>query len=413
MPIYAPSVNAIAIAVAIPVFFAMIGAERWASRRMGRRVYRFQDSITSLDCGVVQQALAVFLRGAIVGAYVWIHERWALWSIDAGSVLAWGVLFLAVDHQYYWFHRASHRVNAIWATHVVHHQSEEYNLTTALRQSALQGVASAAFYWPLALVGFPPAMFVATSTANTLYQFWIHTRLVGKLPRPIELVLNTPSHHRVHHGIDPAYIDKNYAGILIVWDRLYGTFEEERAEPSYGTVKPLASWSPLWANVEVWARLWDVARRTKRWRDKLWIWLAPPEWMPDDLGGPVTIPEVDREARVLYATESPRALATYVSAHFALLGVATAALLLMAESAGALELAALASWIVASTAAWGGMLEARRWALPLEVARVLIAPTLVGWLSGRAWPALAAAIVAIGSLAWLARIPRTADPARA
>jgi alkylglycerol monooxygenase len=403
-------VNAIAIAVAIPVFFALIGVERAASARMGRRVYRFQDSITSLDCGVVQQACAVFLRGAIIGAYVWIHDHFALLPISPASVVAWVVLFFGVDLAYYWFHRASHRINAIWATHVVHHQSEEYNLTTALRQSALQAVASAAFYWPLAIVGFPPSMFVAMSTANTLYQFWIHTRLVGKLPRPIELVMNTPSHHRVHHGIDPAYIDKNYAGILIVWDRLFGTFAEEGAEePSYGTVKPLSSWSPIWANFEVWARLWDVARRTRRWRDKLWIWLAPPEWLPADMGGPVTIPEVDRATRELYDTPRVGPLNGYVTLHFTLLGVATALLLLRVDDGSPLELGALASWIVASTAAWGGLFEGRRWALPLEIARVISAPLLVAWLAGALWAAVPAAIVAIGSLVWLGRIPRAPE----
>ncbi|MDQ3037964.1 MAG: sterol desaturase family protein [Myxococcota bacterium] len=406
--------NAIAIVVAIPVFFALIGIELAVSLRSGRRLYRFHDAITSLDCGVVQQATAVFLRGAIIGAYVWLHERFAVLEISAESVLAWVVLFFGVDLAYYWFHRASHRVNAIWATHVVHHQSEEYNLTTALRQSALQGAAAAAFYWPLAIAGFPPAMFVAMSTANTLYQFWIHTRLIRRLPRPLELVLNTPSHHRVHHGIDPAYIDKNYGGILIVWDRVFGTFAAEgREEPSYGTVKPLSSWSPIWANFEVWARLWEVSKRTRRWRDKVWIWLAPPEWLPDDHGGVVTIPEVDREARVLYETPSVRALHGYVALQFALLGGATAVLLVISESGSALELGALASWIVASTAAWGALFESERWGRALEIARVLAMPLLVGWLSGAAWAAVPAALVALGSLAWLGRIPRDTAAARA
>jgi sterol desaturase/sphingolipid hydroxylase (fatty acid hydroxylase superfamily) len=393
--------DAVAIAVAIPLFFLAIGVEQAVAKRRGVPVYRFQDSITSLDCGVVQQATAVFLRGAIVGAYAWLWERSPL-RIDA-SIPAWIALLLGVDLAYYWFHRTSHRVNFVWATHVVHHQSEQYNLSTALRQSALQAVFGAVFYWPLALLGFPPAMFVATVTANTLYQFWIHTRLVGKLWRPIEWIFNTPSHHRVHHGIDPAYIDKNYGGIFIVWDRVFGTFTEEVDEPSYGTVKPLSSWSPIWANLEIWARCAGIARRTARWRDKIWIWLAPPEWMPADLGGPVTIPEVDREKRVLYAQPSLPAIHRYVSVQFAILGGATAALLLLSETADGWALAALASWIVAATAAWGGLFERKSWGLPLEIARLVLAPLLAAWVAASPWAAALAAAPALLSLAWLER----------
>ena len=136
------------------------------------------------------------------------------------------------------------------------------------------------FYLPLALAGFSPAAFVAMSTLNTLYQFWIHTRLVKRLPAPFEWVLNTASHHRVHHGVNPKYIDKNYAGILIVWDRLFGTFQEEEEEPVYGTVKPLASWNPLWANTHYWAEIATMSRLAPRIADKVRVWLAPPEWRP-------------------------------------------------------------------------------------------------------------------------------------
>jgi hypothetical protein len=187
----------------------------------------------------------------------------------------------------------------------VHHQSEEYNFSVALRQSWFGQLTSWLFYVPLAIAGFPPAMFLVMTTLNTLYQFFIHTRLVGRLG-PLEYVLNTPSHHRVHHGVNPRYVDRNYAGILIIWDRLFGTFEPEGDEPVYGLVKPLGSFNPLWANLHYWAQMADVARRTRRLRDKLRAFVAPPEWRPADLGGPVVVPEPDRSGPTLLAPPDPR-----------------------------------------------------------------------------------------------------------
>lgn len=411
------SVNAFAIAVAVPIFFLMIGVERVVARRLGRAYYRGTDSITSLSCGVVQQATAIFVRAIVIGAYVAVWAGARVYDVDTGSPLMWALVLLAVDHQYYWFHRASHRVAFLWATHVVHHQSEEYNLTTALRQSALQAVVAAPFYWPLALLGVPPAMFIAASTANTLYQFWIHTRLVGKLGS-LELVLNTPSHHRVHHGIDPKYIDKNYAGILIVWDRLYGTFVEEAEEPAFGTVRPLGSFSPIWANLADWKKIAEHVRGSTTLGERVWAFFAPPEWRPRAMGGPVVIPEVDHETRRLYDVETARAMRRYVSAQFALIGGAVVLQLLLSAEHTPLELAPLSIWIVATTAAWGGLFEKKRWAVPLEIARQLALPAvllgLAPALADMALPVIVAGVVvALASLAALPVAIRAHPAARA
>jgi sterol desaturase/sphingolipid hydroxylase (fatty acid hydroxylase superfamily) len=407
--------NAIAIAASVPIFFLLIGIERAIAGARGLATYRLTDSINSLSCGVVQQATAIFVRVLVIGAYALIHERFALFTFSHASVLAWVALFLLVDHQYYWMHRAMHRVNFLWATHVVHHQSEEYNLSTALRQSALQGVAGAPFYWPLAILGFDTEMFVAVSTANTLYQFWIHTRLIDRLG-PLELVFNTPSHHRVHHAIDPEYIDKNHAGMLIVWDRLYGTYVEEKAVPSYGTVKPLASWNPVWANLEHWSRMLELARGATTLREKVWTFFAPPEWRPAAMGGNVTIPAVDREHRVLYDTATSAATRAYVAVQFALVGVAIVAELLLSGSRSVLELGALAGWITVSTVAWGALFEQKSWARGLEAARLIALPILcvqlgpaltAAGLVPSATPAvIGTAVAALGSLVWLSRLAR-------
>lgn len=385
--------------MAVPVFFLMIGVEAWIAHRRRAGLYRLSDSVNSLSCGMAQQAMDVALKLWDFGFYAFVYAHLALFELDPSSVLVWIGGAIAVDFLYYVFHRASHRVNALWAGHIVHHQSEEYNLTTALRQSALAGVMSPLFYWPLALLGLPPAVFITLSTLNTLYQFWIHTRLVGKLG-PLELVLNTPSHHRVHHGIDPQYIDKNYGGILIVWDRLFGTFEPEREEPAYGTVKPLASWNPIWANLEHWSRMLSMARRTRRLADKLRVLVAPPEWQPADLGGPVAIPPVDHASRVKYDPKSP--LAGYVAVQLALTALAVLRILTSYESAPPLETGVVIAWIAASLLACGGLLESKPWALPVELARQLTAPALALLATGPlAWAFIPWAALSMGSAGWL------------
>jgi alkylglycerol monooxygenase len=377
--------DARAIALAVPFFLLTIAVEVAldARRRVprGDRWYRFRDSITSLACGVGQQVLAVALVGAVqIGAYTLIWEKARVTTLSTSSPWVWVAGFVLLDLGYYAYHRASHRVNSLWAMHVVHHQSEEYNLTTALRQSWLTSLVSWVFYAPMALLGFPPLVFVLCLTANTLYQYWIHVRGIGKLG-VLELVFNTPSHHRVHHGIDPEYIDKNYAGVFIVWDRMFGTFTEEGREPAYGTVKPLESFNPFWANVEGFARIVDIAGRTRRPVDKLRAWIAPPEWLPDDLGGPVTVPPVDHATRVKFegrlvdgdavaARAAERGIDLYVGFHFAIAAIGVSLMNWFHAELGPGTRWLAVAIFMASLATWGGLFERRAWATALEVVRL-------------------------------------------
>src|SRR6185295_9467507 len=182
------------------------------------------------------------------------------------------------------------------------------------------------FYVPIAVLGFPPLMFALAGTFHSLYQFWIHTRTIGKLG-PMEGVFNTPSSHRVHHGIDPEYIDKNYAGVWMLFDRLYGTYQPELHEPTYGTVKPLASFDPVWANLEGWARIAGIARRTSRVRDKLKAFFAPPEWLPEDLGGVQIVPPVDHATYRKFSVKTSRGVSRWVLVNFSAVLATTSALL--------------------------------------------------------------------------------------
>ena len=355
------------IALSIPVFFVSMIIELFANAaylkahprpgRLGVGGYRFADSFCNLACGVGNQLFDPLLRIAGLFAYGFLYEH-GLHAFNGHETGEWVFAFFGVDAMYYWFHRASHRSNLFWAAHVVHHQSEEYNLSVALRQPWIEKILDVPFYLPLAIVGLRPEVYVTTFTINLIYQFFLHASFVPKLGF-LEYVFNTPSHHRVHHGIDPQYIDKNYGGMLIIWDRMGGTFEEEGDEVHYGTVKPLASYNPLWANVSAWAAMAKIAGKTQRLRDKVAIFFAPPEWLPADHGGPVVVPPVASDRR-LYDPPSP--MTARVFAGLGLLA-ASAGLLVFLEKQSAMPVAALAGTLVGVVvvmALAGRALDARR-----------------------------------------------------
>jgi alkylglycerol monooxygenase len=375
------------VALAVPFFFFLIGVEWLVLRARGRGdAYRFADSITNLSCGIGQQVLEPFFKVVMLAPYAWLWSRARLFDVSVRSVAAWLLLVPCVDLGFYAFHRASHRIGVFWAVHAVHHQSQEYNLSVALRQPWLQSLIAPFFYLPLALIGFPPVMVIGGVTLDTLYQFWVHTRTVRSLG-PFEWVMNTPSHHRVHHGLDPEYLDRNYGGIFIVWDRLFGTFEPERREPTYGTVKPLATWNPLAANLRGWRDLASMSRETRRLPDKVRVWFAPPEWSPADL----RVPHPGAPADETHATHqksaprygAPAGVRAYVASQFAVATVA-ALFYLWFQAAVAPSLLGIAAVLFGATlVAWAGLLEGKRWGWPLEIARVVAAVVFVAALLDR------------------------------
>ena len=391
------------IHLAIPVFFALIGVELVAARLLERDAYRFGDSIADLSCGIIQQVLGVFLKTALFAGYLWLFTHHRVADIPYASGWAWVACFLGVDFLYYWFHRFSHEVNGAWAAHVVHHQSEEYNLTVALRQGALQPAVSSVFYLPLAVLGFPPGMFLAAASFNTLYQFWIHTRLIGRLG-PFEWVFNTPSHHRVHHGRNPKYIDRNHGGTLIIWDRLFGTFVEEEEEPVYGITRPLRSFNPLWANFQVWADMLGMARETTGFRDRLRLLWKRPGWRPDELGGYVPPPDVDPGEPRMYEVPTPRGLRLYVLVQFAVLTLGTTAFLFRSGEMPVGPRAAVGAGVVMSLAVLGGLLDRRSWAWLAEALRLPLSLLALAVLPVPGAVALGGTVYCAGSFVALLRL---------
>lgn len=253
------------VLLSIPVFFILMALEVVFEAVTGRHTYRLNDALTNISTGILNQLTGVFVKVVTVGVYVWVEAQTGIFDLPANG---WTFLavFVLYDLCYYWSHRMAHEVSLFWGGHVVHHQSEEYNLSVALRQSATSFIWSLPFYLPLAIFGFDPMQFLLAGGLNLVYQFWIHTNHIGKLG-PLEWVLNTPSHHRVHHGRDPKYIDKNYAGVFIIWDRLFGTFQVEEERPRYGITKPLNSWDPVYANVAHYKDLFKLAARARSPRE--------------------------------------------------------------------------------------------------------------------------------------------------
>jgi alkylglycerol monooxygenase len=272
------------IVLATPVFLGLIAVELAVGHWRGRNTYRLHDAMASIGLGMLSQLAGLFTRLFAVGLYGAVFAALAPTRLPTDAWWVWLAGLLLYDLCYYWHHRLGHRVAVLWAAHVVHHQSEDYNLSTALRQTGSGWLLGWLFYLPMALLGFPPLIFGVVAMVDLLYQYWVHTQQIGRLGW-FDRWFCSPSNHRVHHAVNDRYVDKNYGGILIVWDRLFGSFEDERDdEPCvYGTRAPLHSWNPLWANLEVYWALFRDAWHARSWLDKLQLWIRPPGWRPADV----------------------------------------------------------------------------------------------------------------------------------
>ena len=412
----------------IPLFFLLIGIELLWSEWKGRRLSRLNDALSDVSCGVLSQLAGMFDKALTLGVFIWVatHLRVQLaapwlpeWAerlplvrgdngrvaMDGAALASWAVVFVLVDLCYYWSHRCSHEINVLWAGHVVHHQSEEYNLSVALRQASLGKLLTWVFYVPLALVGVPWRMFVACHAINLVYQFVLHTRAVNRLGRPIEWLLNTPSHHRVHHGVNLKYQDKNYAGVFMMFDRWFGTFQVEEEEPVYGITTPLQSWNPVWANLQVFAQLGRDLRHTTRWRDKWRLVFGRPGWRPAELGGPHAKHEVDVTRYEKFDPRIPGVLAAYGLAQFVVASAAALFLLMRATSLPVGQSVAAAFYVMVALVCVGGVFERAQWARPLETARLAVLGLVAAVVAvmgigpaALAWGGVAFAVVSVAVL---------------
>ena len=377
------------ILYAVPFFFVLIIVELIADRWRGVNNYRVADAVSSISTGVLSTTTGLLTKGVGLITYAFALEHWALFEWPAQSVWGWVLAFVLYDFCYYWLHRLGHERNILWAAHSVHHQSEDYNLSTALRQTSTGFLLSWIFYLPMALLGVPLLVFVSVAALNLLYQFWVHTRHIPKLGW-FEWFFVSPSNHRAHHAQNALYMDRNYGGVFIIWDRLFGSFQEEdENEPVvFGVTTPLASWNPIWANLQFYAQLWDDARRTDSYWDKLRIWFMRTGWRPADVRAKYPLAKPDLSQFRKFEVTLDVRQQVYVVLQFAVY-VALGSYLLNLESrlpTGAL----LLGWgaMVFGLFVLGAALENRPWALKLEGVRLLSNLPLV-WLAPVVglWPA--------------------------
>lgn len=366
-----------AIFYVLPFFLLLIVIELSAARWMGKKTYRLHDAITSMNIGSLSEIVRTLARLISIGIYGVVVEKVGAFTFDVKSPLVWILAFFMYDFFYYWAHRTGHEVNLIWGAHAVHHNSEDFNLATALRQSSTNQIFYWLFYLPMALLGIPVMVFGITVLISLVYQFWVHTRLVPKLGW-FDRYFSSPSNHRVHHGKNDYCIDRNYGATLIIWDRMFGTYAAERDDEPviYGTITPLESWNPLWANLNIYAELGKNLRQTSGWKNKLMLIFGPPGWTPEGMlpHGPIN--------SVQFETPAPKwqrvyGLTGYAGVTMLTIGWASAFQTLalpMAVMYGLLPLL--------SAVSLGRLFAGQRLALPVEILRVLI---LCGALTAGVW----------------------------
>lgn len=265
---------------AIPGFILLLLAELILNAYDQRNLYETKDTLSSLTMGLGNVIIGIWGKLLVLGTYYLLYQI-RIFTLGWDWYI-WIFAFFADDFSYYWFHRKSHEIRYFWASHVVHHSSQKYNLSTALRQTWTGNLTGAFIFWIwMPLIGFHPLMVMTMQSISLIYQFWIHTETVGKLPRPIEYIFNTPSHHRVHHGSDPIYIDKNHGGILIIWDRIFGTFQPEIFRPTYGLTRNINTYNPIKIAFHEWIDIFHNLRNAKSVKEAFLYIFGRPGWKPE------------------------------------------------------------------------------------------------------------------------------------
>jgi alkylglycerol monooxygenase len=398
-----------AVALAVPVFLLLLIVEIAVDRIRGGKYYHLADAINSLSCGILSTGMRVFFGFIGLFVYEWTVRHAAPVHLSPASWLTWVFAFVFYDLCYYWQHRLGHTVGLFWASHSVHHQSEEFNLTTALRQPGTGAFTNWIFYVPMALAGVPVTVFLMVGVIQLFYQFWPHTQLIGRLG-VLDRWIQTPSNHRVHHAQNDIYLDRNYVGVFLLWDHLFGTFQEERDEEPciYGVRGQLKSWNPCWANLHYY---WLMARdswHARSWRDKLYVWWAPPGWRPADVAA--RFPKTEYDPRKDFVRFDPRrsvSLSLYIAVQFGVLLAANSHFLALLPKQALGGNLLYFGFLAASLVILGGLLENRRMFLVIEAGRLVSIAAVVmmtgGWFGSlrEANARTAMMACALGSLAWL------------
>ncbi|QOL24514.1 sterol desaturase family protein [Thalassotalea sp. LPB0316] len=361
------------IIAAIPFFLLLIAIELWFDHKRKTHYYRFNDAINSLSIGILSRFTGVLKSLIPLSIYWLIYQKYALFDLPKDSIWVWIFAFVVYDLAYYWAHRLNHRIHVMWGSHVVHHSSEEYNLTTALRQTSSPSLLAWLVYLPIALIGVDPVVFIACASLNLVYQFWVHTRHVDKMPAWFEAIMVTPSHHRVHHALNRDYIDKNYAGVFIIWDKLFNSFQAEKDEVDivYGVSHQLKSWNPFWANLQVYWNLIKDAYYARSWKDKFKVFFMPPGWRPEDVNADHPRKYATTKTLIKYEVSLPTVMKVYILCQFVLILALTITFLLTMTRLSVFELAIVGAFASINLVLFSGLQELKSWILWVEPVRLM------------------------------------------
>lgn len=358
------------VILSIPIYIALIAIEWTYDLIKNKGIYRLADAYANISSGIFEQITGVFAKVFTIGIYVFVYEHFRITDIPT----TWPYLILMwilIDFSYYWAHRWSHVVNIFWMGHVVHHQSEDYNFSVALRQGALQKIFTFWVYLPMAVLGFDPVWFVIIGALNTVYQFWIHTEQINKMGW-FGIIFNTPSHHRVHHGRNPKYIDKNHAGSLIIWDKMFGTFQAEEETPVYGVTNPTNHWDPVSSHVKPIKDLFSDMKKVKGFKNRILVLIKPPGWLPLENGGMRFPIDVKKDEYKKFDRRVSKKMQAYLILHFLLVLAATSAFLFSYIDQPLGRNIVWSILLIYSISALGLLFEGKKYAWWMELSRLII-----------------------------------------
>jgi alkylglycerol monooxygenase len=352
------------LALAIPFFLFFIGLEYYYSKKKRKNFFQFAESVANINVGIAERLTDLFTIFPFYYFYKYIFDHYAIFEVGSGAV-AWILLFLLTDLVWYWYHRLAHEVNLLWAAHIVHHQSEDFNYTVSARITIFQAAIRSLFWAILPLFGFSPEMITAFLLIHGLYPFFIHTQTIGKLGW-IEYVFVTPSHHRVHHSSNRAYLDKNYGDVLIIWDKLFGTFTEEKEQPVYGLTKPLNSHSFLWQHFHYPLELALAMKKTVGFKAKMKILFGRPDSVNPDLRAILERFFLKRNTAFSPTTTHKR----YIVLQTAVSLICLFYIIFFYDRLPLMECLFISLFIVLSLVNTGAIMEQRSWIFYLEFCRI-------------------------------------------
>lgn len=354
------------IAFAIPFFVFFMLLEYYISQKRNKKVHQFNESVANINVGIVERITDLLTTGSFFFVFTWLHLNWAIFTIES-HWLTWILLFLATDLVWYWYHRFGHEINLFWAAHIVHHQSDDFNYTAAARITVIQSVFRGLFWSILPIIGFPAEMITVLLLIHGTYPFFTHTQLVGKLGW-LEYIIVTPSHHRVHHSSNPEYLDKNYGDMLIIWDKIFGTFAEEKAEPKYGLTKSLGSHSFLWQHFHYFLELMVAVRLAPTFKQKIKVIFGSPNNHDPRIRTLLERKLSQKVNHIQYSKQLIRAIKVKTLTTIGVLFIT----ILFSHYISKPNLWLLTAFIIFSVIITGAMLEQKRWIFHLEFVRFSI-----------------------------------------